>query len=88
MLTAEQIYNQAENLHPDSERKQRIEVNRAFREQDDSHKWPIDGKFSVIERAIRRARKFERDSGVPLYGLEYPLFLEQEEMIIVNNEGG
>ena len=29
------------------------EINRHFRNEDESDKWPICGKFNVTERAIR-----------------------------------
>jgi len=64
---------------------QRVIINRLFRKQDDSDKWPVNGRSSVVERAIRHARKFERDSGCTMDPLEYALFLEAEESRIVNN---
>lgn len=36
-------------------------VNKIARDCDDSHKWPVCGRFSVAERAIRKARKIRRD---------------------------
>ena len=57
------------------------EINRHFRNEDDSDKWPICGKFNVTERAIRRVRKLGLNGG-----LEYYLALEAEISDIVNNE--
>lgn len=33
------------------------EINAQFRANDESHKWPVCGRFNVTERAITRARK-------------------------------
>ena len=81
--TAEQIFAQAEKKSQTA-LGQRCIINKLFRTQDDSRLWPINGRFSVTERAIRHARKFERDSDV-MSPLEYALFLEAEESHIVND---
>ena len=65
-------------------RAERIGINRMYREQDESHLWPIRGRFNVTNRAIRRARDFERESGVALGGLEYCYILESALSDIVN----
>jgi hypothetical protein len=83
ILTAEQICAEAEKKS-DNPVGQRVLINRMFRAQDDSDKWPISGKFSVTERAIRHANKFERDSDV-MSPLEYALFLEEDMSRIVND---
>ena len=57
------------------------EINRHFRNEDDSEKWPICGKFNVTERAIRKVRKQGLNGG-----LEYYLALEAEISDIVNDE--
>jgi len=62
------------------------EINRYFRNMDDSGKWPICGKFNVTERAIRKVRKQRRDGMIINEGLEYYLALEAEISNIVNNE--
>ena len=80
--TAEQIVTLSEKSK--TELGQRRIINRLFRSQDDSSKWPISGKFSVIERAIRHARKFERDSD-KMCPFEYALFIETDESTIVND---
>ena len=46
-------------------------INKIFRKQDESHLWPISGRFNVTNRAIRKARKFD-----PCYGLEYCLLID------------
>ena len=57
------------------------EINRHFRNEDESDKWPICGKFNATERAIRKVRKFGLNGG-----LEYYLALEAEIGRIVNDE--
>jgi hypothetical protein len=57
------------------------EINRHFRNEDESNKWPICGKFNVTERAIRKVRKQGLNGG-----LEYYLALETEIGRIVNDE--
>lgn len=57
------------------------EINRHFRNEDESSKFPICGKFNVTERAIRKVRKFGLNGG-----LEYYLALEDEIGRIVNDE--
>lgn len=57
------------------------EINRHFRNEDDSDNWPICGKFNVTERAIRKVRKQGLNGG-----LEYYLALEAEIGRIVNDE--
>jgi hypothetical protein len=81
-LTAEQIASACENLDG---RANKAAINKMFREQDDSHLWPINGRFNVTERAIRKARWFQRETGVELVGLEYAYFLEEETSRIVND---
>jgi len=59
-------------------------INRAFREQDESHLWPVDGRFNATERAIRQAREFRRLSGASINGLEYCYLLDELLSNIVN----
>lgn len=60
------------------------QINAYFRENDDSHLWPICGRFNATERAIRRIRRL-RQQGLCVYpGLEYYLTLEREISDIVN----
>ena len=59
-------------------------INALFRKNDESHLWPICGRFNVTERAIRRIRRL-RQQGLCVYpGLEYYLTLEREISDIVN----
>ena len=62
------------------------EINRHFRNEDDSDKWPICGKFNVTERAIRKLREYRRQGMEINEGLEYYLALEAEIGNIVNDE--
>ena len=57
-------------------------INAYFRANDESHKWPIDNRFDVTGRAIRRLRK----TGMFTHGgLEYFLALDAECSRIVNS---
>ena len=62
------------------------EINRHFRNEDESDKWPICGKFNVTERAIRKVREYRRQGMIINEGLEYYLALEAEICNIVNDE--
>lgn len=62
------------------------EINRHFRYEDESDKWPICGKFNVTERAIRRVRKQIHDGLAIGDSRAYYLILEQEIGRIVNDE--
>ena len=59
-------------------------INKHFRTTDDSKLWPICGKFNATERAIRRVRRFQAQTGTSIEGLEYWLALESELSNIVN----
>lgn len=60
-------------------------INELYRAQDESHLWPVCGRFDATERAIRRAREYRRESG-PCYGLEYALLVDSMLSEIVNQE--
>ena len=60
------------------------QINAYFRKHDDSHLWPICGRFNATERAIRRIRRYRRDGMEVCGGLEYYLTLEREISEIVN----
>ena len=60
------------------------QINAYFRKHDDSHLWPICGRFNATERAIRRIRRYRRDGMEVCSGLEYYLTLEREISQIVN----
>lgn len=60
-------------------------INKKFRAADESHLYPINGRFNATNRAIRRASVFERQNG-PMTPLEYEYFLEHEISRIVNSQ--
>jgi len=60
-------------------------INKAMREKDTSHLWPIRNAFNVTERAIRQARKFAQSNGQFSSGCEYESFLEKLMSMIVND---
>lgn len=60
------------------------QINRLFRDHDESHKWPICGEFNVTERAIRRVRKYAKDNGA-VSSSDYAYMLDQEISDIVNH---
>jgi hypothetical protein len=57
-------------------------INKILKSQDESHLWPINGRFNVTNRAIRQAQKFD----CPVYGIEYCLLLDNLISNIVNGE--
>lgn len=61
------------------------QINQLFREHDESHLWPICGRFNATERAIRRVREVMRSNGAT-GGFEYALLLDEEIGKIVNEE--
>ena len=65
-------------------RANRAAINREFRAADESHLWPVNGRFDATERAIRRVYRYMRESGEDLAGLEYALALDAELSRIVN----
>jgi hypothetical protein len=82
-LTAEAIVKQAEKRSDTYLGQIRI-INQLFRAQDDSHLWPVNGKFNVTERAIRKVRRLQSETcSTDL--LEYALALEDEAASIVNS---
>tara|TARA_Y100001936_G_scaffold250315_1_gene302779 strand:- start:1106 stop:1360 length:255 start_codon:yes stop_codon:yes gene_type:complete len=83
MFTAEQIDNQTRHIEsPDAQ----VEAMKAiFLEQDDSSRFPINGRFNATERAFANIEALEEANG-PLYGLEFSLSVEREISEIVNAE--
>lgn len=59
------------------------QINKLFRQHDDSASWPICGRFNATERAIRRL--WRADYGY-IDNLEYALALDSEISRIVNGE--
>jgi len=58
------------------------EINKLFREHDESHLFPICAEFNATERAIRRLRKFLGHGSTG--GIEYACMLDAEISNIVN----
>ena len=83
-LTAEQIAK-ATN-HITNRLSNRRAILKLYRAQDESHLWPICGKFNVTNRAARQVSKFERESGCTIEGLEYCYTIEERMSRIGNNE--
>lgn len=79
-MDLERIVERAERY---TGRANRAAINRAFRAADESHLWPISGRFDATERAIRAVRRFMHEVG-ELSGLEYALALDAELSRIVN----
>lgn len=65
--------------------KQVRAINKAFREKDDSNLWPICGRFSVADRAIRRVARLQRQGLVVDDPSSYEAILEHEASEIVND---
>ena len=81
LKTAEQVANDTDHLQGLANIRA---INKQYRAQDDSHLWPILGKFNATNRAIRKARDFRRLYGTIL-GLEYCYLLEGIMSEIVND---
>lgn len=62
------------------------QINRLFRQHDQSNLWPICGRFNATERAIRRLRKNVLPHMGATGGIEYAHMLEQEISRIVNEQ--
>lgn len=60
-------------------------INKLFLIFDESHKYPVNGKFNVAQRAICRVAKIETITGSS-YGLEYATALNTEIANIVNSQ--
>ena len=81
MLTPYQIAERAERFDGI---QNRAEINRLFRKQDESHLYPICGRFDATERAIRRLQRLQREGLCIEDGLEYALALDETISNIVN----
>ena len=79
-LTAEEIHDKTMHLNG---RQNIAAINKLFRAQDESHLWPIGGRFNATEKAIRNARKYR---GHGCDGLAYCLTLDNWISSIVNGE--
>ena len=78
--TAEQIAKATDHAEG---RANRRAIFAAYRAADDSHLWPICGRFSVVERAIRQQQRYERHYG-PSYGIELCYAIDARISDIVN----
>ena len=84
-LTAEQIANATDHISDNEKNRQAI--RKIYHKQDDSHLWPIRGKFNVTTRAAKRVSYYLiQGAGYDLAGLEYCYALENEISRIVNDE--
>ena len=81
ILTPEQIAGLCDDLSGLANIKA---INKLFREQDESHLWPVNNDFNATDRAIRRARDIARYNGA-YYGLEYAYMIDAEISDIVNH---
>lgn len=81
-LTPEQIAKETDHLSGLANIRA---INRIYRSQDGSHLWPISGRFNVTERAIRKARKIQQETGT-VYGLEYAYMIDALISEIVNSQ--
>lgn len=79
---AENIAKKFEHLDGKEHRKA---VFKHYRNNDESPLYPIHNSFNVTERAIQRLRRFEREGGFYLLGLELCLSLDDLISEIVNN---
>lgn len=66
-------------------RKDIIEANAFMLRRDDSHLWPISGKFNATKRCIRRLRYLMRMGLVVDSPLEYTTILEDMISAVVNS---
>ena len=61
------------------------EINALFRSHDESHLFPINGRFNVTKRAIRKLQKLSREGNfVADGGFEYATQLDHMISEIVN----
>ena len=60
------------------------QVNKLFRQNDESSLWPVNGRFNATERAIRRLRRNVLPHTGPTGGSEYAQMLDNEISEIVN----
>ena len=61
------------------------QINKLFRDNDESGLWPVRGRYNVTERAIRRVRRDVLPHTGPTGGIEYAETLSNTISEIVNN---
>ena len=66
--------------------KELRQVNKELRQDDESHLWPICGRFNVTERAIRQCRRLMREGLAIDSAMEYESTLDMLISEIVNDE--
>ena len=82
-LTAETIASLTDDLEGQANIRA---INKLYREEDESHLYPILNRFNVTDRAIRKiSREYMRHNG-PVYGLEYCYMIERMISDIVNSQ--
>lgn len=59
------------------------QINALFRAQDTSYLFPVNNRFNVTDRAIRRLQRLRRECPIAP-GVEYALALDEEISRIVN----
>ena len=83
-LTAEQIAAKTE--HIDDTDKNRAAIRKLYHAQDESHLWPIRGRFNLTTKAAKKVGWFEGETGQYFTGLEYCYILEDFMSQIANDE--
>jgi len=83
MRSPYEIAEVAETSQSDRQKQYRV-VDRLYRQQDESHLWPIKGRFNVTNRAIKSARRYLYERG-DLSALEYSLVVDEIISDIVNH---
>lgn len=73
-------------LTDDLTRSNQIKINRIFRKNDESHLWPISGKFNATEKAIKSMRELVAQGLDFDCNLSYILAVEREISRIVNSQ--
>lgn len=68
-----------------SDKKIYRKINKIMRKRDDSHLWPINGRYNATDRAIRWYNRVYFEANGPCSALEYCLGLEQIISNYVNN---
>jgi hypothetical protein len=73
--------------HGELDRAAIVAINRAMRELDQSHLYPVRGRFNATDRAIRRVTRSEhwREYRSEYGPLEYVLAVDREIGNIVND---
>lgn len=74
-----EFYNKANEM-------EREEIFSTFLKLDESHLFPILGRFNATQMAIKNLFKFEEEGEYYLQGIELYLFLDDEISKILNDE--